>query len=182
MRRYAVLLFAVAVLLSGCGVIPMPSISIGAFSRVPVPAELAPSGNQKLDLVVAATGVQIYRCERSKDQAGKFEWAFQAPEAILRDTSGKYLGKHYAGPTWEAEDGSKVVGTVQARRDAPGTIPWLRLSARSSGGAGLFANVTTIIRIGTTGGVPPPAACNDVELGKILRVEYTADYNLYVTR
>ena len=42
--------------------------------------------------------------------------------------------------------------------------------------------MTTIIRIGTTGGVPAAASCNELELGKIARIEYTADYNLYVTR
>jgi len=153
----------------------------GAFTRTPVPRDLAPAANQKLELVVVGTGVQIYRCDPKSDSAGQFEWAFQAPEATLRDTSGKYLGRHYAGPTWEAMDGSKVVGTVEVRHDAPNrAIPWLRLAARSTGTAGLFSGVTTIVRIATEGGIPPPNSCNEAERGKILRVPYTADYNLYV--
>jgi len=164
-------------ILAGCSMLP------GPFTRVPVPGELAPGADRRLEMVVVATGVQIYRCDPRKDQPGRFEWAFQSPEAVLRDTGGKYLGKHYAGPTWEAEDGSKIVGTVEARRDAPTrtAIPWLRLSARSTGTAGLFSNVTTVLRIGTNGGVPPDA-CTDLEQGTILRVPYTADYNFYVTR
>jgi hypothetical protein len=76
-----------------------------------------------------------------------------------------------------------VVGTVQARHDAGSkTIPWLRLAARSTGPAGKFSGVTTIIRIGTSGGTPPAAGCNDVEQGRIVRADYTADYNFYVTR
>jgi hypothetical protein len=38
---------------------------------------------------------------------------------------GKRIGGHYAGPTWEANDGSKVVGEVLQRADAPrpGAVP-----------------------------------------------------------
>lgn len=163
---------------AGCGTLP------GAFTRIPVPQDIAPAANQKLEMVVVGTGVQIYRCDRRSGQPDGYEWTFQSPEAILRDVVGKYLGKHYAGPTWEAADGSKVVGTVEARRDAPerGAIPWLRLSARSTGIAGIFAGVTTVVRIGTSGGTAPATGCNELELGKILRVPYSTDYNLYVTR
>jgi hypothetical protein len=167
------------VVVAGCGM-----LSLGAFTRVPIPSEIAPAANLKLDRVVAATGTQIYRCDPKKDAPGQFEWVFQAPEATLREPAGKYLGKHYAGPTWEADDGSKIVGTVEARRDAPDgkSIPWLRLATRSTGSPGLFANVTTVLRVGTSGGGQPLARCNDVEQGKIVRVPYTADYNFYVTR
>ena len=177
MRGIAVVGVAV---IAGCGM-----LSVGTFSRVPVPAELQPEASQKLDMVVEASGVQIYRCDPKKDQPGGYEWVFQAPEAMLRDTGGKYLGKHYAGPTWEAADGSKVVGTIQARRDAPDrkSIPWLRLGARSTGPAtGLFAKTTTVLRVATSGGSAPADGCNDVEQGKIVRVPYKADYNFYVVR
>jgi len=53
----------------------------------------------------------------------------------------KKIGKHYAGPTWESNDGSKVVGEVKARDDgpAPTAIPWLLLSAKSTSGNGAFS-------------------------------------------
>jgi uncharacterized protein DUF3455 len=167
------------IVMSGCGM-----LSVGTFSRVPVPTELQPEANQKLDMIVAASGVQIYRCDPKKDQPGQYEWVFQAPEAMLRDAGGRYLGKHYAGPTWEATDGSKIVGTVQARRDAPErqSIPWLRLGTRSTGAAGLFSKTTTVLRVATSGGSAPPSGCNDVEQGKIVRVPYKADYNFYVAK
>jgi hypothetical protein len=38
---------------------------------------------------------------------------------VLRSRSGRILAKHYAGPTWEASDGSKVVGEVAAKSPAP---------------------------------------------------------------
>ena len=135
-------------------------------------------------MVLVATGAQVYRCDPKKDQPGQFEWAFQSPEAVLRDVSGKYMGRHSAGPTWEADDGSKVVGTVQARVDAPHdrkAIPWLRLTARSTGKAGLLSKTTTILRVGTKGGLAP-AGCGEADHGRILRVEYGADYNFYVPR
>jgi hypothetical protein len=167
------------ILIGGCGM-----LSVGTFSRVPLPTEIQPDSNQKLDQIVAASGVQIYRCDRKKEPADQYEWTFQAPEATLRDTGGKHLGKHYAGPTWEANDGSKIVGTVQARHDAPDrkSIPWLRLGTRSTGTPGAFAKTTTVLRVATSGGSAPAGGCNEVELGRIVRVPYNADYNFYVPR
>jgi hypothetical protein len=179
-RRALAMLVPVA--LAGCGW--MPTVSIGPFPRTPVPAEIAAPSTQKLHLVAAATGTQIYRCDLKAGTTGTYEWTLQAPEAILRDPDGKYVGKHYAGPTWESEDGSKVVGAVDARRDAPvrSAIPWLRLKASSTSGAGTLSGVQTILRVSTAGGVAPAGGCNDIERGKIVRVDYTADYYFYVNR
>jgi hypothetical protein len=159
-------------------------LAVGPFPRTTIPVEIAAAPNQRLEWVLAATGVQIYRCDVRKDAPGQFEWAFQAPEAQLRDIAGKAFGRHYAGPTWEADDGSKVVGTVQARIDAPdkSAIPWLRLAAKSGGAAGLLANVTSIQRVSTVGGQPPAGGCKEADRGRIIRVEYSADYYMYVPR
>lgn len=50
------------------------------------------------------------------------------------------IGKHYAGPTWEGKDGSKVVGEVNARDNGPdpNAIPWPLLSAKSKSGTGAY--------------------------------------------
>ena len=96
-----------------------------------IPAALAlPQGAMLLGQY-AAKGVQIYVC-RVKGAAN--EWDFKAPEAELLDAQGRPFAKHYAGPTWEAPDGSKAVGKVLANEPAPktGAIPWLLLSAQSS--------------------------------------------------
>ena len=166
-------------LIAGCGMLP-----VGTFTRASIPPEIAAPPNQKLELILVAKGVQTYRCDLKKDAPGRFEWAFQAPEARLRDVGGKSMGRHYAGPTWEADDGSKIVGTVQARVDAPDktAIPWLRLAAKSTGSPGILATVTTVLRVATSGGQPPPAGCVESDQGRILRVDYTADYNFYVAR
>ena len=98
-------------LLAACAGAPMAP-------AVEIPAALQPA-NTVLVTVVAARGVQIYECRAKKDQPGANEWAFVAPDAELFDSSDKHVGKHYAGPHWEAADGSKLVGAVKARADAP---------------------------------------------------------------
>jgi Protein of unknown function (DUF3455) len=136
---------------------------------------LAPQQGAKLLGSYAAKGVQIYVC-RAKGAAN--EWAFKAPEAKLVDTEGRPFAKHYAGPSWEAPDGSKVVGKVLVNEPAPkaGAIPWLLLSAESSG-SGELAGVRFVQRLNTAGGIAPPGACPAV--GAEQRVDYTADYIFY---
>jgi hypothetical protein len=146
-----------------------------------VPDNLKPPAGEAVMSVVAARGVQIYECRVKKDDPAAAEWAFVAPEAELSDAQGKPVGKHYAGPHWEAADGSKIVGSVKARADAPqaGAIPWLLLATRSVGGDGTFSRVTSIQRVRTVGGVAPADSCTSALLGKTARVAYAADYVMY---
>ena len=57
-----------------------------------------------------AIGVQIY--------AGPTGWTFVAPRANLYDHRGRLIITHFAGPTWQAKDGSKVVGKLAASTPA----------------------------------------------------------------
>lgn len=165
--------------IAGCGF-----LATTTFPHTSIPSEIAVGSGERLEMIASARGVQIYRCDPKKDAAGQFEWVFQAPEANLVDDRGTKAGRHYAGPTWEALDGSKVVGTVQARKDAPDrrSIPWLRLAARSTGGPGVLSNVRTVLRVSTSGGVPSVSSCRSDEQGRINRVDYRADYYFYVPR
>ena len=140
-----------------------------------IPAKLAPPRERPLVGKYAAKGVQIYVC-RVEGVAN--EWEFKAPEAELTDAQGRLFAKHYAGPTWEARDGSKIVGKVLANEPAPkaGTIPWLLLSTDSSG-SGVLAGVHFAQRVNTSGGVGPTGACPTA--GTERRVEYMADYIFY---
>ena len=153
------------------------ALALFAFSAIArdIPAKLVPPQEEPLIGRYAANGVQIYACTV---KSGAREWRFKAPEAELIDAQGRPFAKHYAGPTWEAPDGSKVVGKVLASEPAPkaGAIPWLLLSAESSG-SGVLAGVRFVQRVNTSGGVGPTGACPTV--GTERRVAYTADYLFY---
>jgi hypothetical protein len=150
-------------------------LAAGCASTVQVPDNLKPATSESLAMVVPARGVQIYECRDSK-------WAFVAPDAELYDTNGKRIGRHYAGPHWEAADGSKVVASVKSRADAPaaGAIPWLLLSAKSVGAEGAFSKVTSIQRLATVGGLAPQGGCT--EAGARARSPYSADYYFFSAR
>ena len=149
-----------------------------------VPENLRAPAGQVLSLEAPATGVQIYECNSSKTDPTRFEWIFKAPEADLFDTAGRKIGKHYAGPTWESNDGSKVVGEVTARDDGPdtGAIPWLLLKAKSSSGGGVFGQTQSIQRVRTVGGKAPAQGCSREQAGKEARVAYKATYYFYGSR
>src|SRR5213593_109990 len=153
-------------------------------SMVKVPDKLKPGANESLAIIVSAKGVQIYECRARKDRVGGYEWAFVAPEADLFDARGNRIGRHYAGPHWEAADGSKIVGTVKERADAPSpnAIPWLLLAAKSVGPSGSFSKVTSIQRVSTVGGVAPKESCSQAAAGKTARVGYTADYYFFAAK
>jgi hypothetical protein len=148
-----------------------------------VPDSLKVPDRLALSHQIPATGVQIYDCVASKADSAKFEWVFRAPEAALFDTSGRSIGKHYAGPTWEANDGSKVVGEVKGRDDGPDStaIPWLLLVAKSNSGRGDFSRVQSIQRVNTVGGKAPAGGCDQAQAGKEARVPYKAIYYFYVS-
>jgi len=148
-----------------------------------VPAALDPPADQKLAMTVRADGVQVYECRARKDGGG-FEWAFVAPEAALFDGRGKRLGTHGAGPYWQWQDGSAVIGTVKARADAPrgGAIPWLLLSTTSGGGEGTLSKVASIQRVNTVGGVAPATGCGADSRSTLARVAYTADYRMFTVQ
>lgn len=149
-----------------------------------VPEGLRVQAGEQLTLEAHATGVQIYECKASKDDPSRFEWVFKAPEADLFDSSGKKIGKHYAGPTWESNDGSKVVGEMKAKDPGPdpNAIPWLLLSAKSTAGKGVFGQTQLIQRLHTVGGKAPADGCTQAQSGTQTRVPYKATYDFYVAK
>ncbi len=145
-------------------------------ARPAVPAALALPAGEESALRLDARGTQNYECRSRANAPEQTEWALVAPEAELFDGSGKPAGKHYGGPTWESTvDGSKVVGTVKARADAPApdAIPWLLLEAKEASGDGVLGRVKSIQRTDTRGGKAPAGAC---AVGEKLNVPYSAVY------
>lgn len=148
--------------------------TVASLANAQAPASLVPEG-ETARFTYAAVGVQIYEC---KVTDGKAAWAFVAPEADLFDSFGKRVGKHYAGPSWESDDGSKLTGAVKSRADSPrpGAIPHLLLTTKADAKSGVLAGITSIQRLNTLGGAAPSTPCTAQDAGKQARVYYSADY------
>jgi hypothetical protein len=146
-----------------------------------LPKELQPPTNEQLLLQVHAKGDQIYTC---KGDGAQFTWVLKAPEAQLTDKSGQPFGKHFAGPAWEANDGSRVTGKAVANAPSPDadSIPWLLVTAASHSGEGVLAHVTSIQRINTKGGKAPASGCDAAHAGQEERAPYSADYVFFVPK
>jgi hypothetical protein len=174
--RYAPTIARLAIVAITCGCASSPNIS-----PPEVPQALRPPAGQTVYVEALASGVQIYECAPKADQPSAFEWSFRAPEAALADRAGRSIGKHYAGPTWEASDGSTVVGEIKSRDPGPdkSAIPWLLLTAKSTGGSGLFSQTRSVQRVQTTGGIAPTQACSADNAKQVARVPYTATYYFY---
>jgi Protein of unknown function (DUF3455) len=157
----------------------------GCASAPPAPGPLRVPADQTLIKELHATGVQIYECQPAKNDPSKFEWSFKAPEASLMTKGGRNAGRHYAGPTWEATDGSRVVGEVIANSPStkPNSIAQLLLRAKATAGNGLFTHVQYIQRLNTAGGgAPSVVGCGKEQAGQQLRASYAADYVFYGAR
>ena len=131
-----------------------------------------PPGN-KIASHVYAKGVQIYRWDGAN-------WIFLFPDASLSSDAGGIgvVGFHYAGPTWESNSGSKVIGTVLDRcTPNQGSIPWLLLKAVFTEGPGIFHRVTYIQRVNTSGGKAPAEPGSFP--GEVAKVPYAAEYFFY---
>lgn len=153
------------------------------YSQVPdnLPENLKTPKEQRLILKAMAKGSQIYTCQAKVNVPNTFEWTLKAPEAELFDEQGQVLGRHYAGPTWESQDGSKVMGQVKAKSDPvqADAIPWLLLESKSLEGKGIFGKVKWIQRLNTVGGKAPTEDCSLTSQNQEYKVSYTADYYFY---
>jgi hypothetical protein len=165
-----------AALAAACASSPPPA----TVSDIPVSLRTPP--NLLLTLQAHAVGTQIYQCGAASNDSALYVWTLKAPDATLFDKNGKKIGKHYAGPTWEANDGSTVVGEVAARENSPNgdSIPWLLLSAKTTTGRGLFSAVKFVQRLHTVGGKAPDSGCSAAQFGAERRVKYSADYFFYI--
>ena len=158
--------------------------SAGEVEAYAVPDALKVPSEQVLAIAARGVGVQIYECTSATDDPTHYSWTLKAPEAVLQLKSGASLAKHYAGPTWEAADGSKVIGEVVAKLEAPNdtAIPWLLLRAKSTSGAGIFSAIRSIQRLRTVRGKAPAAGCDQTQSGKEARVPYSAEYRFFTAR
>jgi hypothetical protein len=146
-----------------------------------VPKQIQPPAKEQLLLQLHAKGDQVYTC---KSDAAQFTWTLKAPDAQLFDKDGKLFGKHFAGPSWEASDGSRVTGKAVANAPSPDadSIPWLLVNIVSRDASGVLSSVTTIQRLNTKGGKAPASGCDASHVGQEVRVPYSADYLFYIPK
>ena len=171
-----ILSIAAAAVLSACVSSPM----MMKVDNASLPEAVRVPAGQKLMMATSATGEITYECREKKDMAGQHEWAFVGPVATLYGGDKKTVGKYYAGPTWEAADGSKVTGKQVAVAPAsPGSIPLQLVKAEPAMGAGAMTGVSYIQRLNTKGGVAPAMPCDAAGKGQRKVVAYEADYVFY---
>jgi hypothetical protein len=146
-----------------------------------VPAALNPPADATLAAALPARGVQIYTCTAPAPGVAPV-WTLKAPHAVL-GKGHDVQAIHFAGPSWQANDGSIVTGTKIASAAAPDAtdIPWLLLQAATHTGAGVFADVTWVQRLATENGVAPATGCDDAHVGAQTLAPYGADYFFYRT-
>ena len=165
------------------------NITLYADSHISAPANSAglnvPESIQTPDseaflFGVKASGYQIYRCEANT--AGGYGWALKAPDATLYDYQGNTVGSHYAGPAWQFNDGSHIVGQLEAKIASPddaNAVAWLLVKVKARGGDGMFNPVTYVNRVNTEGGQAPQNTCNATRFGDEYRARYNAVYYFY---
>ena len=157
---------------------PLFAAVAAASAFAQVPAEVTPPAGNKAVLTLVGAGDLTYECKAVADKPGTFAWTFAGPNAKLLDANKKEVGKYYAGPTWESNDGSKVTGKQLAvAPGAAGSIPLQLVQANPATGKGAMTDVTYIQRLKTVGGVAPATpACAAANVGAKTTVPYQADY------
>jgi Protein of unknown function (DUF3455) len=146
-----------------------------------IPSGIQVPAGQSLLASVAAKGDQIYACQAKTDSPDEFAWTLKAPDAKLLNQQDEQVGKHYGGPSWEMNDGSKIVGELNQKINAPQTnaIPWLLLRVKSHEGEGILSQANWVQRVNTAGGKAPLEGCDRDHKNQEMRVGYSADYYFY---
>lgn len=176
LKKLALTAIASSFLISGCSTLsPAPVIDpLSQPEAIRVPAGNAPA------LLLVGKGEITYECRAKADAPDQFAWAFVAPNAALLTSAGLPAGRYYAGPTWEALDGSRVTGKqVAIAPAAPGNIPLQLVKAEAASGTATLNNITFIQRLNTQQGVAPALPCNASMVNQKQIVSYQADYVFY---
>ena len=158
-----------------------------ALSAVPEPAGLArglrAGADEEAAFVLSANGTHLFQCNSSLDPPNVYAWSFVAPDATLFEGS-RPAGRHRAVGQFESDsDRTSVFGVIRATQ--PGgsdNLPWAAMRAVPTGDSGMFAGVTTIQRVNTSGGVAPSTGCTAATIGNETRVNFSADYYFYKRR
>jgi hypothetical protein len=165
-------IIAVVLIVVGATITSVTAQSVGQSPELPAICSALQQDKAPI-FHVYAIGVQIYRWDG-------VSWSLAGPDAKLYAEENYFgeVGKHYVGPTWESNSGSKIVARKVAEC-VPDTsaVAWLLLERTSPTGPGIFGKVSYIQRVNTTGGLKPTIAGSTV--GEEKCVPYTAEYYFY---
>ncbi|MET4575482.1 DUF3455 domain-containing protein [Ottowia thiooxydans] len=167
---------AAVALLTACGSMKPQASN---FSQASLPAPIQVPSGHKVAWETVGSGDITYECRDKAGAAGQTEWVFVGPDAVLKDRSGKQVGRYYGPPaTWEANDGSKLTATQLAVAPAgDGNLPYQLVKANLAMGSGALVGVTHIQRVALKGGVAPAdKPCTMATKGQKSTVKYQADY------
>jgi hypothetical protein len=161
--------------------------AVPALAAVTEPAGVARNlragADEEPAFMLSANGANVFQCNARIGEPGAYAWSFVAPDATLLEGT-RAAGSHRAPGQFESDsDRSSVSGVLQATQ--PGgrdNLPWARMRAVPAGDSGMFAGVTTIQRVNTSGGVAPADGCAAASVGNEARVNFTADYYFYKRR
>jgi len=146
----------------------------GIAASLRVPASEAPA------FVLSGNGVYIYQCRQAISDPNAYVWSFVVPDATLYEGT-RSVARHATVGLYESlSDRSSVSGIVRSSQPAgSANLPWVLIRAQPIGDSGLFANVSSIQRVNTTGGAAPSGGCGPDNVGEEARVAYQADYYFY---
>ena len=157
-----------------------------ALAAIPEPPGLGPAiragADEEPAFVLSANGVHVYEC-KATPSANAFAWYFTAPDATLYEGS-RSVATHKSPNLFESlSDRSSVSGVVRSTQNAGvNNLPWVLLRAQPLSPQGMFAGVTSIQRVNTSGGAAPGTGCAAGNAGAEARVNFTADYYFYKRR
>jgi hypothetical protein len=130
-------------------------------------------------LAFMGRGVQVYRCQHT---GSAYAWVLKGPDAHLVNTAGQVVGRHFFGPRWEANDGSRIAGQLvlgSAPPDGGANVPWLVLHAEVEKAGGIFGHVRIITRTDTHGGGAPTTPCGPQQNGRVVNEAYSGMYTFF---
>ncbi|AIG00986.1 Protein of uncharacterised function (DUF3455) [Pseudomonas fluorescens] len=155
-----------------------------AFAQASLPDSIKVPDGHKVTMETTGVGEITYECRDKANATGQTEWAFVGPKAVLNDRSGKQVGTYFGPPaTWQAQDGSKVIGTQLAvAPSSAGNLPYQLVKANPAEGQGAMSGVSYIQRVALKGGVAPGTECSPANKGQQEVVKYQADYIFWVAK
>jgi hypothetical protein len=163
------------------------AIALPAVAAIPEPGGIAPtlrtSASEAPAFVLNGNGVYIYQCQQSPLNANAYFWNFVVPDATLYEGTRSVARFATVGLMEALSDRSSISGVVRSSQ-AAGTanLPWLLMAAQPLAETGIFAGVTSIQRVNTTGGAAPITGCGPDNIGDEARVAFQADYYFYRRR